>query len=175
MDRGKQLEFRYDYWHEQLAVALKAWDSDLSPSEFHGAMCGLISSGHLTQASQTLSAVASLLGHPVDDRKLLLEELAQRLFDGLESEAFEMKPLIHEDDLTRRLGELAHWSSGFLLGAGWGPNSQSPSREVKEIYEDLISISRVEADSEIDESDLDAVAEHARLSAHLLYLEHRNR
>lgn len=171
--RGKRLELRYEYWDEQLSRALKSWDSDLCPSEFHGAVTGLICANHVVAPDKSADVISALVGCPVGGHSIIIDELVDQLFDAFQATSFDVQPLISDENPTDRLAGLADWSHGFLLGLGWGPHRAGQSADTQQALEDLVQISRVALDDEINESDLEEVIEYVRMSAHMIFIDSR--
>ena len=172
---GKQLAHNNDYWFEHLAPALVTLGSDLSPSECHGAITGLIATGHLHSESQVLGVLSELLGSSIAPHQLLLETLLLQIQQDLESSEFTLQPLISDHTASERLQGLAHWTQGFLLGLGLGSTQRSFTRDTQQAIDDMVEISRVSLDDPIDPADLESVVEYARMTAHLVRLDSSER
>ena len=158
-------------WHDALTRTLKNLDSDLSASECHGAICGLMAAGHLDSAARTVPVLIELVGGNIADQAALLGEIHQACLQQFESEAFELSLLIDDESEAQRLTDLAQWTQGFLLGVGWGGGLTQHSAETHQALDDLVQISRVSLEDDIDPKDLEDVHEYVRMSAHLVFVE----
>ena len=140
-------------WHEALTRTLKNLDSDLSASECHGAICGLLAAGHLDSAARIVPVLSELVGSNIADQATLFGEIHQACLQQFESEAFELSLLIDDESEAQRLTDLAQWTQGFLLGVGWGGGLTQHSAETHQALDDLVQISRVSLEDDIDPKD----------------------
>ena len=161
---------------DELNAALLAWNSDLSASEFHGALCGLIATGSLADAKSVASKVSVIVGAEIgaqsSEHQALLTQLFETASEQLDTDTFNLMPLVNEDTPGERLSDLAHWAQGFLLGIGYAEGDVTSSADTQQALQDLVAISQVATDEEsIDSSDLEEVFEYTRMTAHLIFLE----
>lgn len=154
-------------------------------SELHGGMCGLLCAGG---AAAVPAWVEECLGDgdPVEGA---LEAARQQLRDlelyswrSLNASGLEFYPLLPDDDVTlgERVGALALWCHGFLLGlglAGFSMERGETDTQLEEIVSDFSEISRAavdadEFDSE-DEADfaLAELIEYVRVSVQIVFEE----
>lgn len=168
-------DLNIEHWHAELNRALHEWDSDLSPSELHGALCGLVACGAINTAQQVGPKASVIIGHSVSSHSLLLTTLWELIWNQLDSESFELVPLVEENHPNQRLEQLAHWVQGFLMGVGYSEADLHSSPETQQALQDMIAISQVALDTDetIDVADLEEVFEYARMTVHLVFMETR--
>ncbi len=159
---------------EQIKADLVKLDSDMSPSELHGTLCGILCGKNDVNIHEWLALTffrdKGEAAQAVNARDLLLEAIAESFKDfflmtlkSLSDNNLGFHPLLPEDDSeTVRLQAIAQWAQGFLMGlslAGIKGFSDYPP-EVKEFVEAMASIATVE-DYELagDDSDEEAITE----------------
>ena len=159
---------------EQIKADLIKLGSELSPSEVHGTLCGVLcGKSNITVhewLSLTLLRSSEDASQPVMSRDLLLEAVTEsfkRFFlvtiTELSDNNLKFYPLLPEDGSEAvRLEAIAQWAQGFLMGlsiAGIKSFSEYPE-EVTEFIEAIASISTAgEYDLAGDESDEEAIIE----------------
>ncbi len=159
---------------EQIKADLIKLGSELSPSEVHGTLCGVLcGKSNITVhewLSLTLLRSSEDASQPVMSRDLLLEAVTEsfkRFFlvtiTELSDNNLKFYPLLPEDGSEAvRLEAIAQWAQGFLMGlsiAGIKSFSEYPE-EVTEFIEAMASISTAgEYDLAGDESDEEAIIE----------------
>ena len=159
---------------EQIKADLIKLGSELSPSEVHGTLCGVLcGKSNITVhewLSLTLLRSSEDASQPVMSRDLLLEAVTEsfkRFFlatiTELSDNNLKFYPLLPEDGSEAvRLEAIAQWAQGFLMGlsiAGIKSVSEYPE-EVTEFIEAMASISTAgEYDLAGDESDEEAIIE----------------
>lgn len=152
-----------------------------SPSELHGVMCGLLSTGHGQTDEDVLAVLAA---HAEAGRwqptaaSLWLEvrDLAVEAFTG---EGLEFYLLLPDDteELGVRVAALGQWCEGFLVGFGTGTAGTKESQlspSLQESIRDIAAISQVELPDENNEEEEDLYAqivEHTRMAALMVFTE----
>ncbi len=159
---------------EQIRADLDKLDSELSPSEVHGTLCGVLCGNSELNIHDWLALTFlgdnSAASNVVNSRGLLLEAIAESFKDffletvkALSDNNLNFYPLLPEDaSESIRLKAIAEWAQGFLMGlslAGIKKFSDYPA-EVTEFVEAMASIATVE-DYELagDDSDEQAIVE----------------
>jgi len=159
---------------EQIKADLIKLGSELSPSEVHGTLCGILcGKGDINLhewLSLTLFRADDDTSKAVNARELLLEAIAESFksffletLRALSDNNLNFYPLLPDDESeTIRLAAIAEWAQGFLMGlslAGIKDFSDYPG-EVKEFIEAMASIATVD-DYELagDDSDEEAIIE----------------
>ena len=159
---------------EQIKADLIKLDSELSPSEVHGTLCGILCGKGDINLHEWLSLTFFRAGDDtskaVNARELLLEAIAESFksffletLRALSDNNLNFYPLLPDDESeTIRLAAIAEWAQGFLMGlslAGIKDFSVYPG-EVKEFVEAMASIATVD-DYELagDDSDEEAIIE----------------
>ena len=159
---------------EQIKADLVKLGSELSPSEVHGTLCGILcGKGDINLhewLSLTLFREDDDTSKAVKARELLLEAIAESFkgffletLKALSDNNLNFYPLLPDDaSETIRLAAIAEWAQGFLMGlslAGIKDFSAYPG-EVKEFVETMASIATVD-DYELagDDSDEEAIIE----------------
>ena len=159
---------------EQIKADLIKLDSELSPSEVHGTLCGVLCGKSDINVHEWLSL--TLLRNTEDTsqavmaRDLLLEAITESFknfflatITALSDNNLNFYPLLPEDENEAvRLEAIAEWAQGFLMGlslAGIKSFSEYPE-EVTEFVEAMASISTAgDYDLAGDESDEEAIIE----------------
>ena len=150
-----------------------------STSHLHGCVCGLLCASTLSDQEAVLHTLANLLepevpgisvGAGLDE----LDRFSRLTWTELDAEDLSFQPLLSEDDapLADRLADLAQWCGGFLLGFGVATTADELTPTEREILEDIVRISQVDADSDPDphaEFELFDVVEHLRMAVLLLH------
>lgn len=168
---------RFDF--DELADLYQAHGSINPPSELHGLWCGKLAGCAQLNDAQVLSIAIEHIGvDNLEDKESeqLLLEIFQRLEKNLASTDMTFKPLLPDDEfaLTDRVGALSHWVRGFLEGIALqvGPDLMEKGEEVREILQDLVDISQIDAevdDDEVAEAEFTEVVEHVRMSVLSLF------
>jgi uncharacterized protein len=170
-----------DLFHP-LAEALAQAGVRHSPSELHGVICGLLSTGIETEAPALLGVLAGHVelpgGWPTRAADLLvtLRDQAVSAFDG---DGLDLALLLPADDeeLALRVAALAQWCEGFLSGFGTGSagvRDADLAPALQEAIADLAAVSQVdepEGEGEEEEALLSQVTEHCRMAALMVFTE----
>jgi len=159
---------------EQIKTDLATLDSELSPSELHGSLCGTLCGQSDINIQEWLLVTFfkedDEASKAVNARELLLEAIAESFkvffletLKALSDNNLNFYPLLPDDDSeTIRLTAIAEWARGFLMGlslAGIKNFSDYPP-EVTEFVEAMASISMVDDyDLACDDSDEEAIIE----------------
>lgn len=165
-----------------LAEALRHAGVRHSPSELHGVICGLLSTGIESDAPELLGVLAShvdLIGDwPAQIANILvtLRDQAVLAFDG---DGLDLALLLPDDDeeLALRVAALAQWCEGFLTGFGTGSAGVKDAQlapALQEAIADLAAVSQVDTpddDGEEEEALLSQVTEHCRMAALMVFTE----
>lgn len=165
-----------------LAEALRHAGVRHSPSELHGVICGLLSTGIESDAPELLGMLASHVDltsdWPTRVANILVElrDQAVLAFDG---DGLDLDILLPDDDeeLALRVAALAQWCEGFLTGFGTGSagvKDEQLAPALQEAIADLAAVSQVDTpddDGEEEEALLAQVAEHCRMAALMVFTE----
>ena len=169
-------------YFEPLADALAAAGVRHSPSELHGVVCGLLSTGTGTQDAELLGVLAahSELASPwpaaASGALLAVRDLAREAYTGEDMELTLLLP-DEEDELGERVAALAQWCEGFLVGFGTGSagtRDADLAPGLQEALSDIAAISQVglpDDDSDEEEAMFEQVAEHCRMAAMMVFTE----
>ncbi|MCH8542439.1 MAG: UPF0149 family protein [Alcanivorax sp.] len=170
-----------DYF-EPLADALASAGVRHSPTELHGVICGLLSTGAGGQDAELLGMLAAhseLVGQwPAEAAQgfVALRDLAA---SGYAGETLELALLLPDDDeeLGVRVAALAQWCEGFLVGFGTGSAGVRDSDlapGLQEALSDLAAVSQAdlpEENSPEEEAMFEQIAEHCRMAALMIFTE----
>ncbi|MFN3713739.1 MAG: UPF0149 family protein [Alcanivoracaceae bacterium] len=170
-----------DLFHS-LAEALAHAGVRHSPSELHGVICGLLSTGIETEAPALLGVLAShaemagVWPARAADLLVTLRDEAVAAFDG---DGLDLALLLpgDEEELALRVAALAQWCEGFLAGFGRGSagvRDADLAPALQEAIADLAAVSQVdepEADGDDEEALLSQVTEHCRMAALMVFTE----
>lgn len=168
--------------YEPLADALRQAGVDTGPSEVHGVICGLLSTGVSAEDAELEGLLAShteLVGNWPPEAKQLFGELRDLARDGFLGGGMDLAVLLPHDDtaLPERVEALGRWTEGFLVGFGTGTAGMKDSDlspALQEALSDLSAISNVEVpeeDAEEEEALFQQVAEHSRMAALMVFTE----
>jgi len=153
------------------------------PSELHGSLCGRLALGGRPAQEEWINLVAEHMGLTPEvvaeaNESVVLEAPVTTLME-LKANDMDFQLLLPDDDysLAQRLEALTAWVRGFLEGMAVTAGSKlgEAPEEIRELIEDLISISQASAevdDSESDEHQLLEVSEYVRLGALAVYTEY---
>jgi len=165
-----------------LAEALRHAGVRHSPSELHGVICGLLSTGIESEAPELLGMLASHVDLTSDwpaaaaNILIVLRDQAVLAFDG---DGLDLDLLLPDDDeeLALRVAALAQWCEGFLTGFGTGSAGVKDAQlapALQEAIADLAAVSQVDTpddEGEEEETLLSQVTEHCRMAALMVFTE----
>lgn len=168
--------------YEPLDDALRQAGVETAPSEVHGVICGLLSTGVSAEDAELEGLLAShteLAGNWPPEAKQLFGELRDLARDGFLGGGMDLALLLPHDDvaLPERVEALGRWTEGFLVGFGTGTAGMKDSDlspALQEALSDLSAISNVEVpeeDAEEEEALFQQVAEHSRMAALMVFTE----
>ena len=166
--------------YEQVAALLEACGLGNSAAEFHGVVCGQVSSG---AGGLRLDLAARVLG--VDEvlppaMEELILRFAAEAAGELGSDDFAFQPLLPGDDvdLERRVRALGHWCEGFNLGFAAGHAGHARlSAETREVLNDFSRIAQLEQGADLtgpgeqDEGDFTEILEYVRVAATSVFMQ----
>lgn len=162
----------------ELSNQLLTLGEHFHPSEIHGNLCGLISSGGRPELQHWLRQLEEQLGgdKPFDEKaQQLLSQMYTNTIDDLESGNLATAIMLPEDDktLVRRTEALGIWCQSFISGFGQGLGKKDVSEMVEEVLKDLAEISMIETDEEGEESEklFVEVSEFVRLAWLNVFIE----
>jgi len=167
---------------QPLADALGQADVRHSPSELHGVLCGLLSTGMEAEAPAMLGVLASHVDlegswpERVSSLLVTLRDEAVLAFDG---DGLDLSLLLPDDDeeLGLRVAALGQWCEGFLVGFGTGSAGATDASlppALQEAIADLAAVSQVDVpdqDGVEEEALFAAVTEHCRMAALMVFTE----
>lgn len=171
--------------YQEIADVLGTAGAGGDAAEAHGTLCGLLcgSSQDLPGAwiDNTLADGREDASDAPVDAHALLARLYEATCDSLAGDEMGFKLLLPGDSeaIEARLESLAAWVQGFLYGlAVRGLRALDDlDGEIREFLEDLIEISRVEADADEDaessEADYSELVEYVRVGVQLIFDEAR--
>lgn len=153
-----------------------------SPSELHGVICGLLSTGQSAPDEELQGLLASHVDldgpWPTQAAEAFaaLRDMAAEAFTGT---GLDLTLLLPDDDeeLGLRVAALGQWAEGFLVGFGTGTAGMKDSDfppALQEAISDLSAISNVatpEENGEQEETMYHEVVEHTRMAALLVFTE----
>ena len=149
----------------------------IHPSEIHGYLCGLLSSGQTLNERQWLNQLEGQVGGDGfdDAARQLLGQLCARTQSELESGSFAAALLLPDDDdaLDVRAEALGIWCQSFISGFGQGLQGALVSEMAEEVLRDLAEIGLIDAAGDGDESErlFIEVSEFVRLAWLNVYAE----
>lgn len=163
----------------QCAKTLSSDNLAVSAAELHGLITGVLCAGidDKTDRLVLLYDYTSQGDIWPNNSKALAETLFNQTSSELNSELLDFTLLLPEDDaiLADQAVALADWVSGFLAGFGIAGSTQSPSKESKEILEDLAQIAQLGIEEDVEELDqlplLFEIREHVRICVLSLYTD----
>ncbi len=153
---------------DELATALVRLNTACTASELHGVQTGLLAGGARLNRSMLQKVLeAHAEGDAAFDDGLMAQlwQLQLKTLEELGASELVFSPMIPEDDddLGHRVGALADWCQGFLVGFGTAvrPNDTRVHAEtVRETLQDIVHVANVDSSAQDnDESDEFAYAE----------------
>ncbi len=165
----------------EVVLVLGDLASEVFAPETHGILCGMLCdpSRFLPDAwlHQVLGEDTDLRWADLAQGHALSRMLATTLRE-LVDQSYGMRLLLPDDDtpLAERAQALGEWCRGFLLGFGLQAASRPLSHEAKEMLQDLVNVSRLDAVEDEDDSSefaFNDVLEYVRLGALMLHAEVR--
>jgi yecA family protein len=148
-----------------LASALQKLDTEVSPSEVHGTLCGLLSANTGAEPDVWQQAL-----WPNQAKGDLLAAEANEVFTQthnatrvqLNDPACEFQMLLPDDDdsLDQRVHALGDWCQGYLIGLSLGGVKEFAPLpdDAREIAEDILEIARAGTSYELEGSEEDEQA-----------------
>ncbi|HCU88722.1 MAG TPA: hypothetical protein DGR97_02190 [Gammaproteobacteria bacterium] len=164
--------------YESVESSLSLMGSDISASECHGMLCGILCSEQQFDAGIWLSHAVGygdgFSGHDLGAGHALTQLLDDTV-DGFSTDDFSLQLLLPSDDHSLRLRAqaLGCWCRGFLSGYGLGglDDLKLLSDDSQGFLRDLVEIGRVDLDkvSEVDdEFAFVEICEYTRMGTLLL-------
>ncbi|QTH64553.1 UPF0149 family protein [Psychrosphaera ytuae] len=166
--------------HQELMQVLNEHDFTSTASELHGLLTGLVAGGMFRGSNDFLNHMEELFNNGLTIKgslKSASTKLVDEIFSKLESDEFGFELLLIDEDesLSDQAQELINWVQYFLVGFGLNKRDlKMASNDVREIIEDMTSITRMEPemeDNNENQADFYEVVEFVRVSAILCYQE----
>lgn len=170
--------------YEALESALRQAESEMSPAESHGLICGMLCVDPAVSDDRWIGEVVSESPEGGTDpagARELLARLRGASAAALAGEEVGLQLFLPADDaaLMLRTEALIHWCNAFLYGLGVAGlrDDASLSPQAREVLEELTEVSQLdpEAEGEEDERAFFDVSEFVRVSVMLLYEDLRER
>lgn len=163
---------------EELEDLLAGGDLLVNPAEFHGILCGRISTGERLSKPDFDRLLIELLDISPD----LLDEVGKEFYGlyevclgQIQHQGFDFSPLLPDDDfpLSERTLSLSEWCQGYLFGLGAaGTDLQTTDiQDIAEVLEDLTAFAKLrgeDADDD-DESSYMELVEYIRVAVLLVH------
>lgn len=166
-------------WSEAADVLL-GMGLTLNPSELHGALLGLLSTGHPLSSEADIDSALSILEKALAvDLQGEVAEFVKRLstatVSAIRDTDFAFSPLLpdDEDEFHHRLSSVGSWASGFLTGftqaiSASNAASDAVDPSAAEALKDFAAIAQIdveESESNEAERDLEELVEYLRMAA----------
>lgn len=157
---------------EAIGARLEALDAEVTASECHGMLCGLLAV-HVADPRRQFAHLAIDAEAPPE----LLGTLFDETLHQMDDEGLEFHLLLPGDevDLATRTQALADWCDGFIHGLGTaGRKVDDLPEQSAEFLRDAMNIARADADTasgEGDEAALVELIEYVRVGALLMRTE----
>ncbi len=162
---------------EEIANHLLEQGLELSPSELHGALCGLLAGGADGSAEAGLAGLARAMGVELHgELAALAMALYRQTSAALRDEAFDFHPLLPDDDteLQQRVAALGGWCRGFLAGFSQAC-SAATGGDTAEILGDIAAMAEAAVDPEEEEEESEnsfaELVEYLRFAALNVYMD----
>lgn len=159
--------------YQQLLDAISILNIPVSGSEFHGIVCGFLSTGSLDQGNVYLrSFIAKPVNEVSRNAMLVLFEIYAASQEQINGLGFEFQLLLPDEDesLSHRAQAFSEWCDGFLQGIRMsGINLRSLEDEtVQEALQHIKDFAHLDYQSlefgEADEQSLMEITEYARMT-----------
>jgi uncharacterized protein YgfB (UPF0149 family) len=172
--------------YDTLSAALRRIAVDTSPAELHGQLCGQLCSMPELSYAQWLESSLPELQQAISQGDALAAEsdsLLRGWFTATQAGiqdrqlGFQLFLASDEEGLEQRLGQLAEWSSGFLLGLAMGgiKDYKGLPGDIPEFMQDMVEISRAGSyeleNEEEDENAYVELIEYVRMGVMLVRME----
>jgi uncharacterized protein YgfB (UPF0149 family) len=162
---------------DEVANHLLEQGLETSPSELHGALCGLLAGGADSSAEAGLAGLAGAIGVELHGELAVLAiELYGTTNAGLRDELFDFHPLLPDDDveIRQRVAALGSWCRGFLAGFSQAC-SAVPGGDTAEILRDIAAIAEAEVDpgaeAEDSEGNFTELVEYLRFASLNVFMD----
>jgi len=168
---------------DELANGMLEQGLQVSPSELHGCLSGVLAGGAESTGEAALRWLQRCLGlELVGDLAGQIIALYETTAVALEAEEMAFSPLLPDEsfELTERVTALGDWSRGFVAGyatvvAERPASERSLRSDSAELLSDMTAIAQAVADDAADEDDVENdlfdVAEYLRVAAMNVYLD----
>jgi len=168
---------------DEIADHLVEQGEQVSPSELHGCLTGLICAGATAEADAGLAGLNQVLDLDVHGE---LADLMLRLYDvtlaSLQDDEFDFHPLLPDDDteLELRVESLALWCKGFMAGfarvtATAGRGNQGLPGDSAEILKDIAIMIEAGVDEDLPEDESEGnfveIVEYLRFAALNIFMD----
>lgn len=149
-------------------------------AECHGFISGYVCASNDNRTMVLRDHLVSGLenGQQLEQAYALLDLIAADVVNRLQTTEINFQPLLPPDseDISVRAQALSEWCAGFVSGLGVGGLGEKPTKNsvCDEFIKDLVSISRMETDTEEDEESeqsLFELVEYIRVGVLMLYQE----
>lgn len=167
-----------DSLFDDLASQIVAAGGKVGPSELHGFICGLLSSGARPDKARWQKELTQFLDLDAVPADLLRDsqQLAESSVKSLVDSSFSFQPLLSDSaDLAEKGQSLCLWCEGFLHGFGIGKYSGELLPTSSEALKDLTEIAQLDAEhmenTGEQESQLFEVQEYVRMAAMNIFVE----
>ncbi|OUU79637.1 MAG: hypothetical protein CBC38_03950 [Gammaproteobacteria bacterium TMED78] len=163
--------------------ALNLYEISVSPSELHGFLCGIMTSG--ARLSSDKSLIASFLGSKKigkKDPEEMFIFLEKKLLAIFYSDEMSFEPIISPEEVSFmiRTDDLSLWCSSYLYGLGIGGIELNSAENIlnsntEEIVNDLVEISKacIGENEKLDNREVgfsfQEVFEYVRVSVQVLF------
>ncbi|WP_148864284.1 UPF0149 family protein [Marinobacter fonticola] len=154
------------------------------PAELHGGLCGRLAAGGRLKTEEWRSLACEQMGvapdvaQGSDELATFLDTVYDVTLAAMQSSDLGFRPLLPDDEYTldQRLQALSAWVRGFLEGMAVMASRElgEATGEVREVVEDMVSISQVaqgEEDSEEGEQQFNEIMEYVRVGALTVFTE----
>lgn len=166
--------------YDELNAELGAVHAGMRASECHGFLCGVFCSGNTISSDSWREHLLAGIDESVnvDDCLAMLKLLAGQVKEEVLSQDISYDILLPDDQtrISERSRALAEWSAGFASGLGIGGMGKQPelNEECDEFVKDVISISRMDTNTEESEESEAAffeLVEYIRVGVIMLHQE----
>ena len=150
-------------------------NADLSAAQAHGMATGMLCADANTQSREWLNELFQLPPSAFNADKSTLENLFDDTRDLLASDDFEFDLLLPDDDenLSAQVEALTAWCQGFLYGVAHSHPTTIYSRDITDIFKDIVEFTKLstDAEGEQDENDFIEITEYLRSAVLLVRSE----
>ena len=164
----------FDTMHYQdINVIFTKTNGEVSAAESHGMATGILCVNGHAETEFWLQEIQQDGDEFSTDDRVTLENLFEDTRSLLVSDEFTFEPLLPDESASfdEQVEALRHWSQGLLYGLGTASPATDWPNEVHEVLKDIAEFTKLESNSEDEESENDLMELTEYLRAAVIFLQ----